>query len=177
MTRDMVQPRKSGTFFRIRRISTKNPVIEWKPFHAFLLPRWLQDANSPALSGKVGVKRAASVGGQQFAKVARFFLFAAFKSIFNSDFFRWLRLECEVTDLSILKKLLSWPKLENLGRLHETPEKIIISLAQLWKSKGLVFLMYHPPASLLTVLRFCMTNVSLNISQLHLWPFDAKSDL
>ena len=35
----------------------------------FLPPRWLQDANSPALSGKVGVKRAASVGGQQFAKV------------------------------------------------------------------------------------------------------------
>jgi len=33
--------------------------------------RWLQDANSPALSGKVGVKRAASVGGQQFAKVAK----------------------------------------------------------------------------------------------------------
>ena len=34
-----------------------------------LPPRWLQDANSPALSGKVGVKRAGSVGGQQFAKV------------------------------------------------------------------------------------------------------------
>merc|ERR1719346_521401 len=33
--------------------------------------RWLQDANSPALSGKVGVKRAGSVGGQQFAKVAK----------------------------------------------------------------------------------------------------------
>ena len=37
------------------------------------VPRWLQDANSPALSGKVGVKRAASVGGQQFAKVALMF--------------------------------------------------------------------------------------------------------
>ena len=34
-----------------------------------LPPRWLQDANSPALSGKVVVKRAASVGGLQFAKV------------------------------------------------------------------------------------------------------------
>ena len=31
--------------------------------------RWLQDANSPALQGKVGVKRTAGVGGQQFAKV------------------------------------------------------------------------------------------------------------
>jgi len=33
--------------------------------------RWLQDANSPALQGKVGVKRTAGVGGQQFAKVAK----------------------------------------------------------------------------------------------------------
>jgi len=33
--------------------------------------RWLQDANSPALSGKVGVKRAGSVAGQPYTKVAK----------------------------------------------------------------------------------------------------------
>ena len=67
MTRDMVRPRKSGMY--------SFPVSNESLFtiEAFLMvctPRWLQDANSPALSGKVGVKRAASVGGQQFAKVA-----------------------------------------------------------------------------------------------------------
>merc|ERR1719422_2335007 len=33
--------------------------------------RWLQDANSPALSGKVGVKRAGTAGSGQFSKVAK----------------------------------------------------------------------------------------------------------
>ena len=69
----------------------------------------------------------------------------------------------------------------------EGPGKIIV-LVQQWKSwenyyigsateKEKSGILFVPPASLLTVLRFCMTNVSLNISQLHLWPFDAKSDL
>ena len=70
MTRGTVQPRKSG----MNSVST--PILSaekpsWvRSFSHVLHPRWLQDANSPALSGKVGVKRAASVGGQQFAKVA-----------------------------------------------------------------------------------------------------------
>ena len=52
--------------------------------------RWLQDANSPALSGKVGVKRAASVGGQQFAKVAWSNAIEIFSTFI---ILRWPRLE------------------------------------------------------------------------------------
>ena len=33
--------------------------------------RWLQDANSPAMTGKVGVKRAGSGASGQFSKVAK----------------------------------------------------------------------------------------------------------
>ena len=99
--------------------------------------RWLQDANSPALSGKVGVKRAGSVGGQQFAKVSLFLPWA--KSFHNSDIFRWPRQECEVIlAWRALGKLLSWFSNEN-------SEKIII-LAQPQKRKSLVFYLYHQQA-------------------------------
>ena len=63
----------------------------------------------------------------------------------------------------IPRKLLAWFGLENPEKIIglENPEKITI-LADL---PGILF---APPASLLTILRFCMTTVSLNISQLHL---------
>ena len=140
-----------------------------KSFPHVLLPRWLQDANSPALSGKVGVKRAASVGGQQFAKVAlpcpksRKFSQLWYFQVAKTGV--WSHgLEDPEKIIGLVRPWKSW---ENY--CLENPAKITI-LAE----PGILF---APPASLLTILRFCMTTVSLNISQLHLWPFDAKSDL
>ena len=133
----MVQPRKSGTVFPIRRFSDKNSSFGVKSCSRVLHPRWLQDANSPALSGKVGVKRAGSVGGQQFAKVSPFL--PQVKSLHNTDIFRWPRQECEVIlAWRALGKLLSWFSNEN-------SEKIII-LAQPQKRKSLVFYLYHQQA-------------------------------
>ena len=152
MTRDMVQPRKSGKVFPILAFSDK-----LKSFPHVLFPRWLQDANSPALSGKVGVKRAASVGGQQFAKVAlpvcpksrkfpQFWYFQGspvsfHKSFLNSDISRWPRQECEVMAWRIPRKLLAWFGLEN-------PEKIIVLkiLRKLLFWLSLVFYLPHQQA-------------------------------
>ena len=83
----------------------------------FLPPRWLQDANSPALSGKVGVKRAASVGGQQFAKVDHL----------NVNWFDQLTIFYHVC-LCRLQKLVSEVSIFD-------PEKIIILVQEFCKRK------------------------------------------
>ena len=176
MTRDMVQPRKSGTFFQIRRISSKKSCYWVKTFSRIFASQVVTRCKQPCLVWQGGSEESCKCGGSAVCQGSQIFPICCFQKHFQFWHFQVAKTGVWSHRFEYSEKLLSWPKLENLGRLHETPEKII-SLAQPWKSKSLVFLMYHPPASLLTVLRFCMTNVSLNISQLHLWPFDAKSDL
>ena len=62
MTRDMDLPHKSGGCKVSVDIRTVN-----EDFKTFCL----SDANSPALSGKVGVKRAGVAGTPQYTKVAK----------------------------------------------------------------------------------------------------------
>ena len=114
MTRDMVQPRKSGTFFQIRRISSKKSCCWVKTFSRIFASQVVTRCKQPCLVWQGGSEESCKCGGSTVCQGSQISPISCFQKHFQFWHFQ-------------VAKTGVW------SHRFEYSEKIII-LAQTWKS-------------------------------------------